>query len=130
MKAKNPRMAAAVCWIPSKRGTNLLQKIEIAMRMSEADDGDGVGEPVGDLGAGEVGEGMEKNRRQSKNEGRPDNDAESAGPFGEEEECRKEERKGDDVDDDRNDDRGRRTDEVVDKIVLTGDERTGEVEQI
>src|SRR5271170_139227 len=37
----------------------------------QADDGDGVGEPVGDLGTGEVGEGMEKNRRQSKNEGRP-----------------------------------------------------------
>lgn len=54
----------------------------------------------------------------------------SAGPFGHEEKCCEEEREGDDVDDDRNNDGRSRAHEVVDKIVLGGDERTGEIQQV
>ena len=96
----------------------------------EADAGDEIGDPVGNLGAGEVGDGMEKDGGQSEDEGRPDDDTECTGPFGKKEKRCQEKRESDDVDDDRDDDGGGRTDEVVDEIVLGGDERTGEVEQI
>ncbi len=96
----------------------------------QADAGDEIGEPVGDFVAGEVGDGVEKDRWQSEEEGRPDDDTESARPFGKIKQRSKEQGEGDDVDDDRNDDRRGRTDEVVDEVVIGGDERTGEVEQI
>ena len=96
----------------------------------ETDAGDGVSQPIGDFEAGEVGEGVEKDRGQSENECRPDDDAEGARFFGEEEKQREKKREGDEVDDDRKDDRRGRTDEVVDEIVIRCDERASKVEQV
>jgi hypothetical protein len=90
----------------------------------------GVGKPIRNLGAREVGDGVEKDRWQSEDKGRPDDDPKSAGPFGQREKRCEEQRECDDIDDDRNDDGGGRTNEVVDKVVFGGDKRTGEVEQI
>jgi hypothetical protein len=99
-------------------------------KSKETRNSDGVGKPVRNLGAREVGDGVEKDRWQSEDKGRPDDDPERAGPFGEKEKHCKEQRECDDVDNDWNDDGGGRTDEMVDKIVFGGDKRTGEVEQI
>ena len=75
----------------------------------KADARNEVGEPIGNVEAGEVANGVEKDRRQSEKKGRPDDDAERAGPFGDKEKPGEEERKGDDVDDGWNDDGGGRT---------------------
>ena len=96
----------------------------------QADAGDEVGQPVGDFGAGEVGNGVEKDRWQGEKKGRPDDHTKSAGPLGQVKQAGKKKRKGDDVDDDWNDDRRGRTDEVVHEIVIGGDERAGQVEKI
>jgi hypothetical protein len=73
---------------------------------------------------------VEKDRWEGEEEGGPDDDAKCAGPFGKVEQRSKQEGEGDDVDDDWKDDGRGRTDEVVDEVVIGGDERTGEVEQI
>ena len=96
----------------------------------KADAGDRVSEPLGDVRAGEVSNGVEKDGRQREDEAGPDNNAERTGPFGEIKQRSKQKRKRDNVDDDRNNDGGGRTNEVVDQIVLCRDERTGQVEQI
>jgi hypothetical protein len=73
---------------------------------------------------------VEKDRWQGEKEGGPDNDTKSARPFGKVKQRGEKERERDYVDDDRNDDGRRRADEVIDEIVIGGDEGTGEVEQI
>jgi hypothetical protein len=73
---------------------------------------------------------MEKDGGQREEEGRPDDDAECSGPLRQIKQRSQEKGESDDVDNDGNDDGRRRTDEVVDEVVIGGDERTGEVEQI
>jgi hypothetical protein len=99
-------------------------------KSKETRNSDGVGNPVRNLSAREVGNGMKKDRWQSEDESRPDDDPESARPFGQKEKRCEEQRECDDVDNNWNDDGGGRTNEMVDKIVFGGDKRTGEVEQI
>ena len=96
----------------------------------KADAGDEVGEPVGNFSAGEVGDGVEKDRWQGEEEGGPDDDAESSGPFRQVKQRSQQKGEREDVDDDRNDDGRGRTNEMVDEVVIGGDERAGEVEQI
>ena len=96
----------------------------------KTDGGDEICQPVGNFNAREVSDGVKEDRWQCEEKGRPDDDAEGAGPFGEVKECSEKEGKRDDIDDNRDDDGGGRTNEMIDEIVFGGDERACEIKQI